>query len=282
MKTVTLNNGVEMPMLGYGVYQIQDGQLCERCVREAIEVGYRSLDTAQAYGNEEAVGKAVASCGLPRESLFITSKIWISHAGYEQAKASIEESLRRMRMDYLDLMLIHQPFGDYYGAYRAMVEALREGKLRAVGVSNFYPDRFVDIAEFGELVPAVNQVETHVFCQQRDAQEVMKRYGTQIEAWGPFAEGRQNFFSHPVLKEVASRCGRTVAQVALRFLIQRGVVVIPKSTHRARMEENMQAFDFTLSEEDMGRIAALDQGRSLFFSHQDPEVVRWMAGLRRG
>ncbi len=278
MEYVTLNNGVKMPVLGYGVYQTPPEET-ERCVREAIEVGYRSIDTAQAYGNEEGVGKAMAGSGLPREEFFLTTKVWISNAGYERAKASIEESRNKLQTSYLDLLLIHQPFGDYYGTYRAMEEAYKSGKVRAIGVSNFYPDRFLDIHHFAEIKPAVNQVETHVFQQQKVAKEYMKKNGTQIESWGPFAEGKNDFFRNPVLQEIGAAHGKTVAQTALRFLIQSGVVVIPKSTHRERMEENFQVFDFALNEEEMARIEALDGGQSLFFSHYDPQTVEWFMTL---
>lgn len=278
MQYVTLNNGVEMPMLGYGVYQIPP-ETCERCVLDAIAVGYRSIDTAQAYHNEEGVGRAIQRCGVPREELFITTKIWISNAGYTKAKASIEESLRKLQTGYVDLLLIHQPFSDYYGTYRAMEEAYREGKARAIGVSNFYPDRFIDIAEFNEVKPAVNQIETHVFNQQTQAQEVMRKYGTQIMSWGPFAEGRNNFFTNETLHAIGVKYGKSVAQTALRFLIQRGVIAIPKSIRPERMRENFEIFDFELSEQDMAAITLLDQGESLFFSHQAPETVDFFVGL---
>ena len=278
MEFVTLNNGVKMPILGYGVYQVT-AEECERCVLDAIEVGYRSVDTAQAYANEEGVGGAVAKCGVPRGELFITTKVWISNAGYERAKASIDESLRKLRTDYIDLMLIHQPFGDYYGTYRAMEEAYKAGKLRAIGVSNFYPDRFVDLAHFAEVKPAVNQVETHVFQQQKTANEYMKKYGTQIESWGPFAEGKNGIFTNPVLEKIGAAHGKTVAQTALRFLVQSGVVVIPKSTHRNRMEENLNIFDFALTDEEMKNIETLDTGESLFFSHYDPKIVERLTSL---
>lgn len=278
MDYVTLNNGVKMPQLGYGVYQtpLED---TERCVLEAIEVGYRSIDTAQAYGNEEGVGNAIQKCGLPREDLFITTKIWISNAGYEKAKASIEESLRKLQTDYIDLLLIHQPFGDYYGTYRAMEEAYRAGKVRAIGVSNFYPDRYLDLAHFAEIKPAVNQVETHVFQQQKVAKEYLKKNGTQIMSWGPFAEGKNDYFNNPVLKEVAAAHGKSAAQVALRFLLQSDVVLIPKSVHKERMEENFNVFDFALTDEEMARIEALDTGKSLFFSHYDPQTVEWFMSI---
>ena len=242
-------------------------------------MGYRSIDTAQAYGNEEGVGKAVANSGLSREEFFITTKVWISNAGYERAKVSIDESLKKLRSDYIDLLLIHQPFGDYYGTYRAMEEAYRSGKVRAIGVSNFYPDRFLDIHHFSEIKPAVNQVETHVFQQQKTARTYMKKYGTQIMSWGPFAEGKNGFFSNPVLKKIGAKYGKTTAQTALRFLLQSDVVIIPKSTHRERMEENFDIFDFTLSLEDMEAIEALDGGKSLFFSHYDPETVEWFMSI---
>ncbi len=278
MEYVKLNNGVEMPILGYGVYQV-DPQECERCVRDAIDTGYRLIDTAQAYYNEEGVGQAIAKCGIPRKELFIVTKVWISNAGYEKAKASIEESLRKLQTDYVDLLLIHQPFNDYYGTYRAMEEACKAGKARAIGVSNFYPDRFIDIAEFCEIKPAVNQVETHVFNQQIKPQEIMRRYGTQIMSWGPFAEGRNNFFSNETLKAIGAKYGKTTAQVALRFLVQRHVVVIPKSTRIERMKENIDIFDFELSGKDMAAITALDKGESLFFSHYDPSTVDFLVGL---
>lgn len=278
MKSVILSNGVEMPQLGYGVYQV-DPEACERCVADAISLGYRLIDTAQAYGNEEGVGAAVKNSGLPRRDFFLVTKIWISNAGYERAKASIDESLRKLQTDYVDLLLVHQPFNDYYGTYRAMEEAYRAGKARAIGVSNFYPDRLVDLAEFCDIRPMVNQVEMHVFNQQIQAQEIMKRYDTQIMSWGPFAEGRNEFFTNPLLESIGSVHEKSVAQVALRFLIQRGVVAIPKSVHKERMVENLAVFDFALTDDEMTAIAGLDQGRSLFFSHYDPEIVTWLAGL---
>lgn len=278
MEYVTLNNSVKMPKLGYGVYQTPPEET-ERCVREAIEVGYRSIDTAQAYGNEEGVGNALAKCGLSREELFVTTKIWISNAGFEKAKASIEESLRKLHTDYIDLLLIHQPFGDYYGSYRAMEEAYKAGKVRAIGVSNFYPDRYLDLVHFSEIKPMVNQVETHVFWQQKTAHEYMKKYNTQIMSWGPFAEGKNNYFQNPVLKEIGEKYGKSVAQTALRFLLQSDVVLIPKSTHKNRMEENFNVFDFSLSDDDMKRIEHLDGGESLFFSHYDPKTVEWFMSM---
>lgn len=280
MEYVTLNNGVKMPVLGYGVYQIEPAE-CERCVLDAVSAGYRLIDTAQAYHNEEGVGNAVRKCGIPREELFITTKVWISNAGYDKAKVSIDESLRKLRTDFIDLLLIHQPFGDYYGTYRAMTEAYKAGKVRAIGVSNFYPDRLIDICQFSEVIPMVNQVETHPFNQQAGAKEIMKKYGVQIESWGPFAEGKKNMFHHPVLTEIGAKYGKSVAQVILRFLIQSGVVVIPKSTHKERMLQNIDVFDFILAEEDVQRIVELDEAESAFFSHYDPETVEFLTGLDR-
>ena len=274
MEYTTLNNGVKMPMLGYGVYQTPPEDT-ERCVLDAISIGYRSIDTAQAYGNEEGVGNAIEKCGLPREELFITTKVWISNAGYEKAKASIDESLKKLKTDQVDLLLIHQPFGDYYGTYRAMEEAYKAGKARAIGVSNFYPDRYLDLAHFAEVTPAVNQVETHLFCQQKTAKEYMKKNGTQIMSWGPFAEGKNDYFNTPALKEIGEKHGKTTAQVALRFLLQSGVVLIPKSVHKNRMQENFDIFDFNLNEAEMKQLEALDGGKSLFFSHYDPQTVEW-------
>ena len=279
METVKLNNGVEMPILGYGVYQISDQSECERCVFDALSVGYRSIDTAQAYGNEEAVGKAIKKSGVPREEVFLTTKVWISNAGYEKAKASIFESLKKLDTDYLDLVLIHQPFNDYYGTYHAMEELYKEGKIRAIGVSNFYPDRYIDLVKFCEVVPAVNQVETHVFNQQREPQQIMERYGTQIESWGPFAEGRNDFFTNEVLAGIGAAHEKSVAQVALCYLIQRKIVVIPKTVSKERMLENSAVFDFELSEAEMTRITALDHAESLFFSHYSRETVEMLTGL---
>lgn len=278
MDFVTLNNGVQMPQLGYGVYQVKNEE-CERCVLDAISVGYRSIDTAQSYGNEDAVGSAIAKCGVPRDQLFLTTKVWISNAGYEKAKASIDKSLKNLQTDYIDLLLIHQPFGDYYGTYRAMEEAYKAGKLRAIGVSNFYPDRLIDLCQFVEVTPAVNQVETHVFQQQKVAHEYMEKYHVQHESWGPFAEGRKDFFTNPILVEIGEKYGKSSAQVALRFLLQSDVVVIPKSTHKERMEQNINVFDFTLSSEDMAAIRQLDEGESLFFSHYDPATVEMLTNM---
>lgn len=279
MLYATLSNGVKMPMLGYGVYQVDPAE-CARCVKDAIDAGYRSIDTAQAYYNEEGVGQAVKASGVPREELFITTKVWISNGGYEKAKASINESLNKLQMDYIDLLLIHQPFNDYYGTWRAMEEAYKAGKLRAIGVSNFFPDRLVDLCKFVEIRPMVNQVETHAFFQQAAAHEIMKKYGVVHESWGPFAEGKKDFFTHPVLSKIAAKHGKTVAQVALRFLLQSDVVVIPKSTHKERMVENLQVFDFQLDAEDMAAIRALDDGESAFLSHQDPETVEFLSTLK--
>ncbi len=278
MEFVTLNNGVKMPILGYGVYQV-DPKECERCVSDALEVGYRLIDTAQAYYNEEGVGAAISNNGIPREELFLTTKVWITNAGYEKAKASIEESLKKLKTDYIDLLLIHQPIGDYYGTYRAMEEAYEQGILKAIGVSNFYPDRFVDISNFVKVQPAVNQIETHPFQQQKQARKYLDKYHTQIESWGPFAEGRKDLFQNPVLQEVGAKYGKTVAQTVLRFLIQSGVVVIPKSTHKERMQENFDVFDFTLNEADMQKIQALDEAESAFFSHYDPETIEFLASF---
>lgn len=279
METVMLANGIKMPILGYGVYQVDDLEECERVVSEAIEVGYRSIDTAQAYGNESAVGNAVKKSGIPREDFFITTKVWISNAGYEKAKASIEESMEKLQTDYLDLVLIHQPFNDYYGTYRAMEEYYREGKIKAIGVSNFYPDRFIDIAEFSEIQPMVNQVETHVFNQQVEAQSIMEEYNTQIESWGPFAEGKNDFFNNETLKKIGENYGKSVAQVALRYLIQRNIVVIPKTVTKERMIQNFDVFNFSLTDEEMATILGLNQKESLFFSHYDSETVKFLTGL---
>lgn len=280
MDYVTLNNGVRMPQLGYGVYQVAAAET-ERCVADAIRVGYRSIDTAQAYGNEHGVGDAWRKSGVSRDELFLTTKVWIANAGEKKAAASIDASLQALQTDYVDLLLIHQPFGDYYGTYRAMEKAYRDGKVRAIGVSNFYPDRFIDLTTFAEVTPAVNQVETHVFQQQKVAREVLAKHHTQIESWGPFAEGRNQMFTNPVLTEIGAKYGKTVAQTALRFLLQSGVVVIPKSVHVKRMEENFHVFDFTLNEDDMAAIAALDTAESAFFSHYEPETVEWFMSLMR-
>ena len=279
MKTVKLNNGIEMPQMGYGVYQVSPYE-CERCVSDALQVGYRMIDTAQAYHNEEGVGNAIKKSGIARQEIFLVSKIWISNYGYEKAKVSIDESLHKLQTDYLDLMLLHQPFCDRYGAYRALEEAYKAGKLRAIGVSNFYPDHFIDLASNMEIVPAVNQVETHVFDQQTEPQRIMEEFGTHIMSWAPLAEGRNGFFTNPLLSRIGAKYGKTVAQVALRWLIQRGVIIIPKSTHIERMQQNFNIFDFQLSPEDMASIATLDAGKSLFFDHHEAETTRMFMGWR--
>lgn len=280
MEYKTLNNGVKMPMLGYGVYQVVPEE-CERCVLDALSVGYRAVDTAQAYGNEEGVGSALKKSGVPRSEVFLTTKVWITNAGEEKAARSIDESLRKLGTDYVDLLLIHQPFGDYYGTYRAMEKAYKAGKVRAIGVSNFYPDRFIDLANFCEVTPAVNQVETHVFQQQKVARGVAEKYGTLIQSWGPFAEGKNGIFTNETLVKIGKKYGKTAAQTALRFLLQSGVAIIPKSTHKERMAENLDVLNFSLSEEDMREISALDTGKSLFFSHYDPRTVEWFMSLVR-
>lgn len=279
MKTIKLNNGIEMPQIGYGVYQVSPDE-CERCVSDALKTGYRMIDTAQAYHNEEGVGRAVKSSGINRSDIFIVSKVWISNYGYEKAKASIDESLRKLQTDYIDLMLLHQPFCDRYGAYRALEDAYREGKLRAIGVSNFYPDHFIDLASNVDIVPAINQVETHVFDQQTEAQKIMEEFGTQIMSWGPLAEGRNNLFSNETLTKIGNSHGKSVAQIALRWLIQRGVIIIPKSVHIERMEQNLDIFDFELTDEEMAEIATLDTGKSLFFDHHDAETTKLFMSWR--
>lgn len=279
MKTIKLNNGIEMPQIGYGVYQVSPDE-CERCVSDALKTGYRMIDTAQAYHNEEGVGRAVKNSGINRSDIFIVSKVWISNYGYEKAKASIDESLRKLQTDYIDLMLLHQPFCDRYGAYRALEDAYKEGKLRAIGVSNFYPDHFIDLASNVDIVPAINQVETHVFDQQTEAQKIMEEFGTQIMSWGPLAEGRNNLFSNETLTKIGNSHGKSVAQIALRWLIQRGVIIIPKSVHIERMEQNLDIFDFELTDEEMAEIATLDTGKSLFFDHHDAETTKLFMSWR--
>lgn len=274
-----LNNGVEMPVLGFGVYQVGE-TVCEQCVRDAIAAGYRSIDTASAYLNERAVGRAIRRSGVPREELFITTKLWVQDAGYESTKRAFVKSLERLQLDYLDLYLIHQPFGDVYGSWRAMEELYREGAVRAIGVSNFQPDRLVDLILHNEVAPAVNQVETHPFCQQAEAAAVMASEGVQIESWAPFAEGRNNLFGNETLVSLAAKYRKSVAQVVLRWLIQRGVVVIPKSVRPERMAENIDVFDFHLAPEDMDLIATLDTRRSCFLSHRDPETVKWLGTMK--
>ena len=278
MEYITLSNGVKMPQLGYGVYQVTQDE-CERCVSDALRVGYRAIDTAQSYFNEEQVGAAIEKSGIDRKDIFLTTKVWVEHYGYEAAKASVLDSMKKLRTDYLDLCLLHQPLSDYYGAWRALEELYEEGKIRAIGVSNFYPDRLVDICSFARIKPMVNQVETHPFNQQVEAKKWMDKYGVRIEAWAPFGEGRGDMFTNPVLAEIGAKYGKTTAQVILRWHLQRGVIVIPKSTHVERMEENLNVFDFTLSDEDMAKIAALDKAQSAFFSHYDPAMVEWFARM---
>lgn len=278
MEYVQLNNGLKMPILGYGVYQVTKDE-CERCVLDALKTGYRLIDTAQSYFNEEEVGNAIVKSGVPREEIFLTTKVWVEHYGYEETKKSVYESMRKLQTEYIDLMLLHQPFSDYYGAYRALEELYTEGILKAIGVSNFYPDRLVDIANFADIVPMVNQVETHVLNQQTEAKKWMDKYEVQIEAWAPFGEGRGGIFENPVLTAIGEKYGKTPAQVMLRWNIQRGVVVLPKSTHVERMEQNFNVFDFTLNGEDMAAIAALDTQTSSFFSHYDPAMVEWFAKM---
>lgn len=278
MEYVTLYNSVKMPILGYGVYQVTKEE-CERCVLDALKAGYRSIDTAQSYFNEEEVGEAIQKSGVPRNEIFLTSKVWIDNYGYDKCRKSVETSMKKLKTDYLDLMLLHQPFSDYYGAWRALEDLYREGKIRAIGVSNFYPDRLVDIASFSSVRPMVNQVETHPFNQQVEAKKYMDKYGVQIEAWAPFGEGRGGLFENPVLAEIAQKHKKTTAQVMLRWHIQRGVVVIPKSTHYERMKENLNVFDFMLDEEDMAKIAALDKNESSFFSHCNPATVEWFVEM---
>lgn len=278
MEFITLRNGVRMPILGYGVYQIPQ-DICERCVLDALQVGYRSLDTAQSYFNEEQVGSAIEKSGIPREEIFLTTKVWIEHYGYEQAKASVLESMEKLRTDYLDLVLLHQPFADYYGAYRALENLYEAGKLRAIGISNFYPDRMVDIASFARIRPLVNQIEVHPLHQQAEAKQWLDKYGIQMEAWAPFGEGRGGLFTNPALTQIGAKYGKTAAQVMLRWHIQRGIAVIPKSTHIERMQENLEVFDFALTREDMAAVAALDQRQSAFFSHQDPAMVEWFVKM---
>ena len=277
MQKVMLNNGVEMPILGFGVFQIQDENECEQSVYDAIMAGYRLIDTAASYLNEEAVGRAIKRSGVPREELFITTKLWVQDAGYENTKNAFANSLKRLQLDYLDLYLIHQPYGDVYGSWRAMEELYREGKIRAIGVSNFQMDRLVDLIIHNEVIPAVNQVETHVFNQQIESAKLMKENNVQIESWGPFAEGKNDMFQNEILVSIAEKYNKSVAQVILRWLTQRGVVAIPKSVRKERIIENFEIFDFELDQEDMEKIAALDTKESLFFSHSDPEIVKWLS-----
>ena len=281
MKFVTLNNGVKMPKAGFGVFQIKDKEECVRVVLDAIDAGYRLIDTAQSYGNEEAVGEAIAQTSVPREELFITTKVWISNYGYEKAKASVEESLKKMQLDYIDLVLLHQPFKDYHGAYRALMDLYKEGKIKAIGVSNFYPDRLVDLALDVDVKPAVNQVEVNPFHQQDKALEYNNKYGVQLEAWAPFAEGKNGIFANETLTEIGQKYGKSVGQVILRWLVQRGIVPLAKTVRKERMLENINIFDFELSDEDMKVIASLNKDTSSFFSHYDPETVEMICGLKR-
>ena len=273
MQTVKLNNGVEMPILGYGVFLV-DPKECERCVTDAIDAGYRMIDTAQAYYNEEGVGAAIKKSGINREEFFLVTKVWITNSGEEKAAKSIDESLKKLQTDYVDLLLIHQPFGDYYGTYRTMEKAYKEGKTRAIGVSNFFPDRFVDLCNFVEIKPMVNQMETHVFQQEKTLRKYMDKYNTQLMSWSPMARGENNFFNNEILKSIGEKYNKSVAQVALRFLTQENVIVIPKSTHKERMKENFEIFDFELSGDDMNTLRALDKGESIFVNHYDPEFVQ--------
>lgn len=278
MNYISLSNGVKMPQLGYGVYQIGKSE-CERCVADALNVGYRLIDTAQSYFNEEEVGNAIAKSGIPRQEIFLTTKVWIESYGYERTKTSVLESMRKLQVDYLDLCLLHQPFNDVYGAYRALEELYDEGKLRAIGISNFYPDRMVDLASFSRIKPMVNQIELHPHNQQIEAKIFHDKYAVQIEAWAPFGEGRGDIFDLPELKAIAEKHGKTTAQIILRWHLQRGIVAIPKSTHIERMRENFNVFDFALESEDMATIATLDKKQSSFFSHTDPDVVEWFVRM---
>lgn len=281
MEYVSLNNGMKMPVIGFGVFQITDKEECERVVLDAIDVGYRLIDTAQAYGNEEAVGEAIAKSSVPREELFITTKVWISNSGYEKAKASIEFSLKKMKLDYLDLVLIHQPVNDYYGTYRAMQDLYKEGKIKAIGVSNFYPDRLVDLALFNEVKPAVNQIEINPFHQQLDAQTYNQKYNVQLQAWAPFAEGKNGMFENQDLKTIGEKYNKSVAQVILRWLLQRGIVPLAKTVNKERMLQNIDVFNFKLSEDDMNKISSLDKKESSFFNHQEASAVEMLASLVR-
>jgi diketogulonate reductase-like aldo/keto reductase len=280
MEKVKLNNGVEMPILGFGVYQVTDANECTNSVLEAINAGYRSIDTAAAYGNEEAVGKAIKKSGVAREELFITTKLWIQDAGYEKAKKAFEKSLKNLNLDYLDLYLIHQPYGDVHGAWRAMEELYQEGKIRAIGVSNFQPDRLMDLLVFNKVVPAVNQIETHPFNQQIETQKFLEENNVQIESWGPFAEGKNDMFKNELLVSIGKKHNKSVAQVILRWLTQRGVVSIPKSVRKERILENINIFDFELTHNEMNTIKVLDTQKSLFFDHRDPAIVKWLGSRK--
>lgn len=277
MKTLTLNNGTTMPVAGYGVFQIADAQECSRCVIDAVQAGYRLIDTAASYMNETAVGQGIKHCGIAREQLFVTSKLWVQHAGYEHTQKAIDDSLHRLQLDYLDLYLIHQPYGDVHGSWRAMQDAYRSGKLRAIGVSNFQPDRLMDITAFNEIKPAVNQIEVNPFHQQGESIAFMCELGVQVEAWAPFAEGRNNLFQNPLLQVIARKHERTIGQVVLRWVMQLGVVPLAKSVRKERMIENLAIFDFELDADDMSKIATLETGTSSFFSHRDPKIVKWMS-----
>jgi len=276
MEKVILNNGVAMPILGFGVYQVPDAEECERCVSDALRIGYRLIDTAAAYMNEEAVGNALRKSGVAREDLFVTTKLWVQDAGYENTKRAFEKSLNKLQLDYLDLYLIHQPYGDVYGSWRAMEELYHAGKIRAIGVSNFYPDRVMDLIVHNDVIPAVNQVETHPFCQQVETQKFLQENHIQMESWGPFAEGRNDLFSNELLQSIGRKYDRTIAQVVLRWLTQRGVVAIPKSVHVERMKANFDVLDFELAAEDMAAIATIDRKQSSFFDHRDPAIVKWL------
>ena len=280
MEQVTLHNGVEMPILGLGVYQVEDPAVCEQSVLAALSAGYRSIDTAAAYLNEEAVGRAIKKSGVPRGELFVTTKLWIQDAGYESAKRAFQRSLDRLGLDYLDLYLIHQPFNDYYGAWRAMEELYHEGRIRAIGVSNFYPDRLVDLIDHNEITPMVNQIEAHPFFQRTADQQLMQQRGVAMESWGSFAEDKNNLFSNETLCAIGERHHKSAAQVTLRWLVQRGIICIPKSVHQERIEANIDIFDFSLTDEEMAQIAAMDTGRSSFLSHYDPETVSWLGNVK--
>jgi len=280
MQTVKLNNGVEMPILGFGVFQVTDQAECEKSIYNAIQAGYRLIDTAAIYLNEEAVGKAIKRSDVPREELFITTKLWVQDAGYESAKKAFEKSLQRLQLDYIDLYLIHQPYGDVHGAWRAMEELYAEGRMKAIGISNFHPDRVIDLIVHNKVVPAVNQIETHPFHQQIEAQKFLKENNVQIQSWGPFAEGKNNLFTNELLTSIGQKYNKSVAQVVLRWMVQREVVVIPKSVRKERMEENINIFDFELSAEDMSSIETLDTNASLFFDHRDPAMVKWIGTNR--
>jgi 2,5-diketo-D-gluconate reductase A len=281
MQKIVLNNGVEMPILGFGLFQIDDLAECERCVRDAIDVGYRLIDTAASYGNEEAVGNAIRVSGVPRSELFVTTKLWIADTGYEKTKRAFDRSMKRLQLDYLDLYLIHQPYGDVFGSWRAMEELYREGRIKAIGVSNFHPDRVMDFMVHNEIVPAVDQIETHPFHQQVETQKFLTENNIQIESWGPFAEGKNNIFRNEVLVSIAEKHGKTVAQVILRWLTQRNIIVIPKSVRKDRMAENFDIFNFELTQEDMNAIRQLDTGTSLFFDHRDPAMVKFLSEAKR-